>query len=110
MKTLLDQYFEEKRIQENEEIAEKRAEASSCEYLRWEDLTVAQKRAVDTFWETVETDDYECVDNWRYAIPGNQKQENGYDDIREKGCCGYEDMVLNCSDGTKLMYGFNYGH
>lgn len=110
MKTLIAEYFAEKQLQSNEEIAEKQAKESVCEYLRWEDLTVAQKRAIDEFWDSVASGEYECVDSWRYAVPGNRNQENGYYDIQKNSCCGFEDMILNCSDGTQLMYGFNHGH
>jgi hypothetical protein len=78
--------------------------------LNYQDLTPAQQEAIDKWWSTRNEDDYECSDNYRYATVGNQEQEAQYKQAEIDGCCGFVDVVLDCSDGTQLMYGFNYGH
>jgi len=77
--------------------------------LNYQDLTPAQQEAVDKWW-SIRNEDYEYRDNYRYATVGNQEQEAQYEQAKINGCCGFVDVVLDCSDGTELMFGFNYGH
>jgi hypothetical protein len=80
--------------------------------LSHKNLTDAQRDAVLT-WETVNNpsrEEFECSDNYRYATVGNVEQMAAYDQLCNQGCCGFVDVLLDCSDGTKLQYGFNYGH
>lgn len=79
--------------------------------LEYNQLTPAQRDAVDA-WERENNSDqeYECADNHRYAVDGNAEQQAAYDEAQMEGCCGFCDVELKCSDGTTLLYGFNYGH
>ena len=73
-------------------------------------LNDSQRRAVDQWWEANDSDDFDCVDNYRFATKGNAAEEAAYDETRTLGCCGSVDVVLPCDDGTTLLFGFNYGH
>lgn len=77
----------------------------------YNDLTDEQRAAVDA-WETANNDDqqYDFQDNRRYAVVGNVEQATEYESIKDQGCCGFRDVELECSDGTTIWYGFNYGH
>jgi hypothetical protein len=79
--------------------------------LEYNQLTAAQRDAVAA-WETANNDnnEYEYSDNRRYAVPGNAEQEAAYEQIKNDGCCGFCDVELQCSDGSTLWYGFNWGH
>jgi hypothetical protein len=77
--------------------------------LTYQQLTEAQQDAIDAWWTTVERNDYENIDNHRFAIQGNPEQESDYERLRSHGCCGYVDVELQF-DGGVLLYGFNYGH
>ncbi len=72
-------------------------------------LSEAQKEAVELWW-SLESATYDHVDNERYAVKGNTEQEKEYARQADEGCCGSQDVELNCDDGTTLMFGFNYGH
>lgn len=74
------------------------------------DLNDSQKEAVDKWWSTKDEDHYDFMTGTRYATVGNRSQERYYNNIVESECCGFVDVILDCSDGTQLMYGFNYGH
>ena len=74
------------------------------------DLNDSQREAVDKWWSTKDVDHYDFMTGTRYATVGNRSQERYYQNIVDGECCGFVDVVLDCSDGTKLMYGFNYGH
>lgn len=76
------------------------------------DLTSAQQQAVSAWWDERDAagDDYEFADNTRYARKGNAAEEFAYEDARAAGCCGSVDVELECTDGTVLLFGFNYGH
>jgi len=73
-------------------------------------LSPAQQAALDAWWGEHDPDDYEFKDNTRLARKGNADEERAYDDARDSGCCGSVDVELPCTDGTTLLYGFNYGH
>jgi hypothetical protein len=74
-------------------------------------LTDAQRAAVDAWdLENNSNQEYENSDNYRYAVAGNSEQEAKYESLKAGGCCGFCDVELQCSDGTTLWYGFNYGH
>ena len=55
-------------------------------------------------------DEYDCVDNVRMARKDNPAEVAEYEAAREDGCCGFFDIEIPCTDGSTLMYGFNYGH
>lgn len=80
--------------------------------LEAKDLTPEQHTAIEKWW--IENDpsgySFECDDNHRYAIQGNTEQEADYETRRNNGCCGFVDVELELSDGSILLYGFNYGH
>jgi len=81
--------------------------------LNYEDISPSQREAIYKWWQARDPSDldrYAYLDNTRYATAGNKSQEEKYREIESAGCCGFVDVVLDCSDGTKLMYGFNYGH
>lgn len=80
--------------------------------LTWEQLTQEQQDAITDWHEANDPnqDQFDCVDNHRYAISGNAEHEAAYDEAIKNGCCGFVDVVLNLADGTVLLYGFNYGH
>ncbi len=80
------------------------------DYLKYDDLTDAQKAAVDKWWEQNNPDDFECQDNTRLARVGNEAEEIAYQNAKDAGCCGFVDEELTCDDGTILLFGFNYGH
>lgn len=74
------------------------------------ELTPEQNAAVAQWWAVNDDGSYECMDNERYAIKGNQEQEAVYDEQVRLGCCGSCDVEIPLPDGTILLYGFNYGH
>lgn len=73
------------------------------------DLSEAQKKAVER-WCDKYMDQYDYVDNERFATKGNIEQEKEYWRLEGRGCCGSADVELECDDGTVLMFGFNHGH
>jgi hypothetical protein len=55
--------------------------------------------------------DESCVDNYRVAKVGNTCQERRYRRQKNRGCCGFYDIVDLCPiDGKSYRLGFNYGH
>jgi len=80
--------------------------------MQYENLRQEQKKAVVLWW--IENDPNEIIfeysDNFRYAIKGDIDSVNEYEKLRERGCCGELDIEFTMSDGSVLMYGFNYGH
>jgi len=79
--------------------------------MQYNQLTDPQRDAVAA-WETEHNDnnEYEFSDNRRYAVPEQAEQVAAYAAIKDDGCCGFCDVELQCSDGSTLWYGFNYGH
>lgn len=54
---------------------------------------------------------YEYIDNYRFAVDGNEKSIRDYDNRVATGCCGFYDSEVICPlDGIKYYFGFNYGH
>jgi hypothetical protein len=49
-----------------------------------------------------------CVDNFRISIDG--KNDKVYKEQIENGCCGFYDEEIVLNSGTKVKFGFNYGH
>jgi hypothetical protein len=80
--------------------------------MQYEDLTEEQVQAIAHWWIKNDPNEYyfEYNDNFRYAIKGDVDSVNEYERLRERGCCGELDIELTMSDGSVLMYGFNYGH
>jgi len=75
------------------------------------DLTPQQQNAVDQWMAENDPDGYsfDCADNHRYAVVGNQEQVDRYYELQSNGCCGFVDVELEV-DGQTLLFGFNYGH
>lgn len=71
-----------------------------------------QEEAIIRWWKQNDPleQEYDYVDNVRRATKGNFEEEAVYEKKRSNGCCGFVDVELVCSDGTILLYGFNYGH
>lgn len=46
-----------------------------------------------------------CIDNYRVARIGKKRQIKRYEEMKNKGCCGFIDIVRN-----GWMIGCNYGH
>jgi len=69
------------------------------EHKEWMSKTVVQ-----------ETRDSEYVNNIRVARVGDVDAETAYAEKKEKGCCGFVDIVVKHKDGTLYMLGYNYGH
>jgi hypothetical protein len=70
---------------------------------------------IEKFWVESENEDgrsaYDCVDNYRLAIKGDQPSMNKFDEIDSRGCCGSANLEFGPSpNGQTYMYGFNYGH
>ena len=57
----------------------------------------------------LEADDT-CVDNYRCAEVGNEKDEQTYQKIKDGGCCGSAEKTVTHPSGRKFKIGFNYGH
>lgn len=55
-----------------------------------------------------QTGDIVCCDNFRFSINGNN--DKSYEQIRSNGCCGFYDDIILLNNGTKVKFGFNYGH
>jgi len=56
------------------------------------------------------SEEYEYVDNFRFArgwVPSEVKQ---YDKKQKNGCCGFVDDGLSTVEGGTIRVGFNYGH
>lgn len=52
--------------------------------------------------------DTNCCDNFRFSI--NDNNEEGYEAMRDSGCCGFYDDIITLNSGKTVKYGFNYGH
>lgn len=79
--------------------------------MEYNDLTPAQKEAVDNWLEKEDPDGYrfECRDNFRYAVQGDEASLDLYETKRLSGCCGFVDEEFEV-EGKTLYFGFNYGH
>jgi len=55
---------------------------------------------------------YDCSDNLRFYVVGDEKSLKEYNRIRNRGCCGFVDWVRHpyLVDGKEYYFGFNYGH
>lgn len=63
---------------------------------------------VAALFETFDAE-YECMDNYRAAPVGDEAAEAEYEQIKESGCCGRHDEIVEVN-GQKWHIGFNYGH
>lgn len=79
-------------------------------HVEYEDLTEAQQNAVRAWLDRQDPNDFEYMDNQRYARKGVAEEEAGYDDRRAGGCCGFHDTEIQAADGTTILFGFNFGH
>ena len=77
--------------------------------MEYKDLNPAQAQAIDNWWNE-QNIEYDCQDNERYAVIGNVESLEDYDRRQMNGCCGFVDVELECSDGSTVLFGFNYGH
>jgi|GEM_PF-2215907 len=57
----------------------------------------------------LEADD-PCVDNYRCAEVGNEKEEKAYQEIKDGGCCGSAEKIVKHASGRTFKIGLNYGH
>lgn len=55
-------------------------------------------------------DSFDCADNHRIAVIGNDEEERIYAEQESQGCCGFIDEKLITKSGVRFKYGFNYGH
>ena len=62
----------------------------------------------DYIHQQVEGED--CVDNERWAVLGDPKQMDQYNQIAASGCCGSFDGQVTAPDGITYAVGCNYGH
>lgn len=60
---------------------------------------------------------YEFMDNYRYAIVGDEDSEKQYEVCQMKGCCGSYEEVITVDTSShyqnssiEIRFGFNYGH
>jgi|10_taG_2_1085330.scaffolds.fasta_scaffold169027_3 hypothetical protein len=60
----------------------------------------------------IENGNFEFVDNIRIAELGNEESEQRYEELKDMGCCGFEDYIYVPFDlkGRKYYFGFNHGH
>lgn len=67
---------------------------------------------VADFWSDPDFQgDFECVDNNRIAIKGDDSSAAVYETQVMEGCCGSCDVEFGPSpSGLTYLYGFNYGH
>jgi hypothetical protein len=71
----------------------------------------AERRAWSWISENYPSDEYECQDNHRIALKGNEEQERAYQLQVEEGCCGSVDTeYTDAETGLVFFVGFNYGH
>jgi len=53
----------------------------------------------------------EYYDNLRVAEVGNKDEEDMYKQLKNNGCCGFEDRVVKCPiNGKEYKLGMNFGH
>lgn len=76
---------------------------------KWNSGTVPPEvyRALRDF---IDEQDMECADNFRFSPEDDGHGLNEYEDIRDSGCCGYFDRVVEDNTGRKWKVGCNYGH
>jgi hypothetical protein len=68
-----------------------------------------KKKIMNEISKIIETDNYECADNFRFAKVGDKYQEYFYNLAKENGCCGFYDRQIYIK-GELYLIGFNYGH
>lgn len=52
---------------------------------------------------------FEYIDNYRFAIEGNEDSIKKYKELKASGCCGSFDESFEY-EGIKYYFGFNHGH
>lgn len=57
-----------------------------------------------------ESEEDDCVDNYRVACTRKSSQMRRYEKQRRSGCCGSADFVRVGPDGQKYVLGYNFGH
>jgi hypothetical protein len=74
------------------------------------DLVEAFRKKSDEFWKDPKNEKaYENPDDFRVARIGYLREELAFRKIEERGCCGSFETEWELL-GTKVRYGFNYGH
>ena len=61
------------------------------------------------YFNSIDDEEYEYMDNQRYARKDNPPEVDEYNKREENGCCGSCDKEIETPDGVVLI-GFNYGH
>lgn len=78
--------------------------------------TPTQLDAVTARWKEVQEDEdnFYNADNLRVARLGDNEELEEYDRLKNEGCCGCHDLVLEITetDGSVSLvkFGFNFGH
>jgi hypothetical protein len=80
--------------------------------MMYEDLTDEMKSVINSWWDRndPENEVFEYADNFRYALDSDDETLEGFKHLEMLGCCGSMDVEFVLRDGSKLLYGFNYGH
>lgn len=74
------------------------------------DPTLLKWIEAQLFLKFADSDYFEYMDNIRFAAKSNQAVCDDYMLKKQKGCCGFKDIVLKHPSGEKYMIGFNFGH
>jgi hypothetical protein len=56
---------------------------------------------------------YEYCDNLRIAYKDDWVLVQEYEELKQKGCCGFEEYIevpKSITEGRDVYFGFNYGH
>lgn len=100
--------IEGKKYMENTNMTKKEIEEYISEYVANKSANVIQT-IIEYLYVAVNEEDVENVDNFRIAKLDDLKEMAIYEKLKEDGCCGSSDNIIDTPDG-KYMVGFNYGH
>ena len=64
---------------------------------------------VEQAWNWLYTQDFDYMDNFRFAYLDDPEGIKEYESIRDQGCCGSFDATI-AVDGRRATIGCNYGH
>lgn len=71
----------------------------------FKDVRACREMAQDYFNDVT----YENATHLRYARSWVQEEVDEYHNVRESGCCGCYERIVDGTQG-QIFFGFNYGH
>lgn len=78
----------------------------------FDEITIESEASEDDAFAKMEEliEGEECVDNYRYALIGDENGMAEYKSALDNGCCGSYDALITFGDGKKAIVGCNFGH